>query len=73
MSIDPDRQRVQTPSPPGSYLLWCATCGMLATRSPADHFRFTREMWMECCGQVMCYFIGEVGEADYTPSLQPDF
>jgi hypothetical protein len=70
MPSDPDRQRVPDSAHPRTYVLWCATCGTLASRSPADLNRFTRLGWMECCGQVMCYFPDGAGEADSPGLLQ---
>jgi hypothetical protein len=64
MPSDHDRQRVPDSALTRTYVLWCATCGTLASRSPADLSRFTRLGWMECCGQVMCFFPDEVEEAD---------
>jgi len=64
MSTRHDRQPVPDSALTRTYVLWCATCGTLALRSPADLDRFTREGWLECCGEVMCFFPDEVGKAD---------
>lgn len=68
-SPDPPQDAAGDPAP--SYVLWCASCGTLAARSPADLLRFTRNEWMECCGQVMCYFPNAAEEADCPVLLEP--
>lgn len=64
MPSDHDRECVPDLTLTRTYVLWCATCGTLASRSPADFIRFSREGWMECCGHVMCFFPDPDGARD---------
>ena len=71
MPKNPDPPQGAAFYPPRSYVLWCASCGTLATRSSADLLLSTRNEWMECCGQVMCYFSGASEVADWPVLIEP--
>ena len=71
MPTSPDRQSRPAFSLQRSYVLWCASCGTLASRSPADLLSYTREGWLECCGQVMCYFPDATAETGSGLTPQP--
>ena len=71
MPTGPDRQRSPASINQRSYVLWCASCGRLASRSPADLLTHTREDWLKCCGQVMCYFPDEMAESSSVLAPQP--
>jgi hypothetical protein len=69
MPPDPCPQETPPDAPGRSYVMWCGECGLIQMCPIGDAWRYAREGWPRCCGEVMYY--GPAGDAAADEEIPP--